>query len=169
MDVPQASGITHYDSLLKEKLASEDARKSSLEQRALAVITTSGALVTLLFGLAALSTKREATFDLSDFAETALAVALGLFIGAAVLALRTNTPVDYQEVEADAIQGRINETPPCTSDEAIKDIALTRVDELRSAREKNGEKARQLQWAVGLEVAAVLAVAVAIWDVLAPF
>lgn len=169
MSPSQPSGISQYDSLLKEKLASEDSRKASLEQRALAVITTSGALVTLLFGLGALSTKQEATFDLSNFAASALAVALGLFIVAAALALRTNRPVDYQEVKPEEIESRLKEQPPLSEQDAIEDIALTRVKELRSAREKNGKKAKLLQWAMSLEVVAVLAVSVAIWDLLDPF
>src|SRR5204863_5652630 len=58
---PGSSVLLDY---LNDQLARQDARKVSLEQRALAVITTSGALVTLLFGLAALSSKRAATFTL---------------------------------------------------------------------------------------------------------
>jgi hypothetical protein len=39
---------------LKDELARQDARQSSFEQRGIAVVTTAGTLVTLLFGLAAL-------------------------------------------------------------------------------------------------------------------
>lgn len=40
---------------MKEQLTEERARKSSLEQRGIAVTTSAGAIVTLLFGLTALS------------------------------------------------------------------------------------------------------------------
>jgi hypothetical protein len=46
-----------YTALIIEQLAEERSRKTSLEQRGISVITSSGALVTLLFGLAALTTK----------------------------------------------------------------------------------------------------------------
>ena len=52
-----------YGQFIKEELAAQDARKV-LEQRAVAVITTSGTLATLLLGLAALSTKASSTFVL---------------------------------------------------------------------------------------------------------
>jgi hypothetical protein len=42
-----------YADLVKEELAREQARKTSLEQRGLSVISTSGALVSLLFALLA--------------------------------------------------------------------------------------------------------------------
>jgi hypothetical protein len=44
-------------SLLETELKIEDARKTSIEGRAAGVITTSGTLVTLLFGLVAIITK----------------------------------------------------------------------------------------------------------------
>jgi hypothetical protein len=45
-----------YVELLKERLQEERAHKTSLEQRGLSVITSSGTLVTLLFALAAVVT-----------------------------------------------------------------------------------------------------------------
>ncbi|HEX8117309.1 MAG TPA: hypothetical protein VF521_08555, partial [Pyrinomonadaceae bacterium] len=50
------SGYAAYGDFIKDELEAQDKRKASFEQRGLAVITTSGALVTLLFALAALST-----------------------------------------------------------------------------------------------------------------
>ena len=47
-------GRAIYADYIKEQQEAQEARKVSLEQRGLAVITTSGALVTLLFGLTAL-------------------------------------------------------------------------------------------------------------------
>ena len=51
---PIDGGRSIYADFIKEQLDAQEARKVSLEQRGLAVITTSGALVTLLFGLTAL-------------------------------------------------------------------------------------------------------------------
>lgn len=164
-----SSGASVYDELLKDELASEDDRKSSLEQRGLAVITTSGVLVTLLFGLAALSTKSESTFDLSGFAESALAVGLIFFVLAAIFGLRTNAPRDYEQASPSDIKLLLDEEPISDDDAARIDVAHVRVDELTAARARNGEKADLVLWAMRFEVLAVTAVAIAIWDVLSPF
>ena len=166
MPDPPASGVFDYDDLLKGEVAAEDARKESLEQRGLAVITTSGVLVTLLFALSALSTKSEATFDLSDFASVVLAIALALFVGAAVLAVIVNRPMDYIMAKPDDIETLLNATPIASAADARKDVALARVTELRAARRCNGIKAMLLVRAMGLEVAAVVAVAVAVLSIL---
>ena len=50
------SGTEAYAALIERELDAQEARKASLEQRGLAVITTAGALTSLLFGLAAFST-----------------------------------------------------------------------------------------------------------------
>ena len=48
-----AEGSEVYADFIKSMLDAEDSRKSSLEQRGISIITTSGTLVTLLFGLTA--------------------------------------------------------------------------------------------------------------------
>lgn len=55
------AGLVVYGEFIKDELEVQDKRKASFEQRGLAVITTSGVLVTLLFALAALSTKSAAS------------------------------------------------------------------------------------------------------------
>lgn len=166
MPTPPASGVFDYDDLLKDEISAEDARKESLEQRGLAVITTSGVLVTLLFALSALSTKSEPTFDLSDFASVVLAIALALFVGAAVLALIVNQPMDYIAANPNDIEPLLEATPIASAEQARKDVALVRVIELRAARGCNGTKATWLVWAMALEVAAVVAVACAVLSIL---
>lgn len=160
------TGNVQYDTLLKDMLANEVASKASLEQRALSVVTTSGGLVTLLFALGALSVGSEKTFDPSDLTTGALALSLVLFLIAAILALQANKPVEYEEAKVDSIESRLREETPFTTEEAIVDIALTRVEELRSARTRNEDKADALQSAIQFEVGAIGAVAVAILAIL---
>ncbi len=163
---PAKSGIFDYDELLKDELAAEDARKDSLEARGVAVVTTSGALVTLLFALSALSTEEQATYELSDFASVVLAIALVLFVGAAIVALLINRPMDYIGAKVDDIEKLLNAESPSGSEQARKDVAFARLTELRSARQINGRKADLLLRAMGLEVAAVVAVGVAVVSIL---
>src|SRR6266511_6262018 len=57
---PLVSGPTHveaYTEFVKELLENEEKRKTNMETRAVAVITASGTLVTLLLALAALETR----------------------------------------------------------------------------------------------------------------
>ena len=168
MSDPRPDGVAEYGSFLREQLAAEDSRKTSLEQRGLAVITTSGALVTLLFALAALSTKKEPTFELTGGAEMALGISLAFFVGAAICALVTNVPLPYHQVKPAQVEGRLDEDPVRSEHDALRDIAKTRATELKSARRMNGIKANLLLVAMALEVAAVVAVAVAVWAVLSP-
>jgi hypothetical protein len=164
---PPAAGAGVYAEYLKEQLTAEDARKASLEQRGLAVITTSGALVTLLFGLVALSTKARQTFELEDEPKYLLAVAVGVFLLAALCALATNMPVTYARVSPDAIRGKLKEDPVPGEDAARREIALTSVKVLRSAKRRNQAKARLLFAGLILEVAAVALVAAAmVWVIL---
>src|ERR1700694_370776 len=99
------SGASILAAYVQAQLARQDARKTSLEQRGITVITTAGALVTLLFGLAALSTKRAQTFALPAGASYLLVVALVLFFGAALAAILTNVPLEYEEADAEARGG----------------------------------------------------------------
>lgn len=161
-----APGFQAYGEFAKDELVAQDQRKASFEQRGLAVITTSGALVTLLFALAALSTGESQTFVLPDAARSRLDRALVLFFLAAVAALMTNVPLSYQAVETDAIKARLNETPIRDAHAAAKDIALTRVKALKSAKAKNTFKGRALFAGLAFEMLAVGCVAVAIVHVL---
>src|SRR4051794_38201016 len=104
---PGITGFGVYGEFIKDELDVQDKRKASFEQRGLAVITTSGTLVTLLFALAALSTKEADTFSLPHGAKVWLLIALGFFFVSALFALLTNAPLVYQAVTAEKIRERL--------------------------------------------------------------
>lgn len=167
-DPSSPDGASVYSDFLASELAAQDARKASFEQRGIAVVTTAGTLVTLLFGLAALSTTVAKAEQLSGATKTALAYALVFFVISAVLALLTNLPLGYQAVPADKIGDRLREKPGRDADAARRDIALTQVRVLRDAKRKNGLKGWLLFGALVLEVVAVAFVMVAIFEVIRP-
>lgn len=74
-------------------------RAASLEQRAVAVVTTSGVLVSLLFGFSALIKGREVT-NLPTAPKAFLSAALISFVAAAAASLLTIMPRRYQ-IESD--------------------------------------------------------------------
>jgi hypothetical protein len=162
----QTASYDVYAAFIKDELEVQDRRKASFEQRGLAVITTSGTLVTLLFALAALSTKQAATFTLPGAAKTWLSVALVLFFGSAIAALVSNAPLIYQAVPASKIRERLRERPPRGADAAARDVAFTRLDALESAKKNNSIKGWALAVAMTCEALAVGCVAVAIWLIL---
>jgi hypothetical protein len=144
-----------YAKLIAEQLGEERTTKTSLEQRGITVVTTSGTLVTLLFGLVAIVTK-DARFRLDDLGRAGLFGALSLFVLAAVAALSTNFPQKYQEVEPDELSRLVTEQF-WNADQGLgsRRASEVRVAVLTSARAANAEKARLVRWAIGLEVAAV--------------
>ena len=89
------SGTAIYVGLLKDELAAQDARKESFERRGLAVITTAGALASLLYGVAAFSTVGR-MHALPQDSKELLVVAVVVFVVARVLALLTTFPAYYQ-------------------------------------------------------------------------
>ena len=159
---PEESGLATYGAFLKDEIAAQDARKTSFEARGLAVITTSGTLVTLLFALAALSTKRQATFVLPASAQGWLEDALALFFFAALLALATNVPLRYEAAKPDDIEKLLAEEPASAKEAAERDVAYARVSQLRSAKYKNSAKGWLLVFAMFFEVLAIGCVARAV-------
>lgn len=91
-------GSEVYADFIKSMLDAEDSRKSSLEQRGIGVITTSGALVTLLFGLTATITSAK-TFTLPPAARDWLTPAAILFVAAAAAGILVNVPLFYGKIE----------------------------------------------------------------------
>jgi hypothetical protein len=164
--LPEASSETSayavYGQFIKDELEIQDKRKASFEQRGLAVITTSATLVTLLFALAALSTKSAATFTLPESAKTWLSIALLLFFVSALAALLSNAPLIYQAVPAQKVRKRLREKPPRDAGSAVRDVAFSRLDALESAKAKNSIKGWTLAVAMSCEALAVGCVAAAI-------
>jgi hypothetical protein len=156
---PGASAVAAY---VRHHLTRQDERKNSLEQRGMAVITTSGVLVTLLFGLATFSSRRTENLSIPVGASSLLVVALILFVAAALAAIFTNVPLDYQEFDAADFRSKIAAAVAAPRAEAERKAAITDLEILRAAKERNEIKAKLLFRAVVLEVAAVAAVGLAV-------
>ena len=143
--------------LIADQLVDERSRKDSFERRALAVITSAGVVVSLLLGLAPLVHKPPAV------AQVCFAVALGLFAVAAALGIIASVPRRYQETAPEHLW-------PLLEDRfwyGRASIGKRRVAELRLnvldwARGTNDGLGQLLVWALSLELAALVAVAVAV-------
>lgn len=155
----RSDGAAVYAAYIASQVASQEARKSSFEQRGLAVITTSGVLVSLLFGLTA-------GHHLPGAARVPILAALFCFVVAAVAAVITNLPQLYRGVTVEALKKQIEEQWEDTGTEARRAVALTELDVLARAKEQNHKKGEALALAIRAEIAAVYFLAVAVGAIL---
>jgi hypothetical protein len=146
--------------LIDAQLAEERARKGSLEARGLALITSSGAFVTVTLGIAALVDSK-AGYSLPETAQDSLVLGAVFLLIAAVLGVMCNLPLDYDEPKPDSMQDRLREYGHLSLFEGQKAVADSQTASLKAARSKNGIKAGfQLAGALA-QVAGMLSVAVA--------
>ena len=160
MEEPPLGGSVYAD-LIAELVAREDVRKDSIEQRGVAVITTSGALSTLLLGLAAVNTHAK-NWHLPASADDLLIAAVCLFFTAALLAISTNLPLRYAEVKA---VGLWKQTGKRFGDDlavAQRRVSFVRLRIAKRARRVNCVKAWLLFSAMCAEGLAVVCVAGAV-------
>ena len=151
---------------IAEEMETERGRKASLESRGLAVITTSGTLVTLLFGLATFAASAsQITITASE--RWLLTVAALLFVVAAGLGIACNAPIRYYQVDAESLA--VFMTPEVWVEpgvDATRELTAARLTELSDARGRNEHKGQLVVAAMCLQVIAGLLTAIAIAFVL---
>jgi hypothetical protein len=152
-----------YTDFVKLLLDAENTRRTTLEQKAGAVITTSGTLVTLLFGLVAVITGAD-TFTLPGPSHGWLVAAIVYFLAAAVLALLISVPLPYGQTDITAtdLAGWWNQPP----EQALAAVSGVRLQALAAARRMNRFKARTLVVATAFELVAVLMLGIAVLHIL---
>jgi hypothetical protein len=154
-------GSTVYAEYIKDQLAEQDARQESIEKRGLAVITTSGTIVSLLFGLVAVLTGTD-EFDLPSGAEPWLGAALVAFVLATLAGILTNIPLLYIAVLPKELRLLIDSFWKDEPAVAEMRVAATQVKVLARAKILNGAKGWVLMGAFAAEFAAVICLALAV-------
>jgi hypothetical protein len=158
-------GSTIYLGFMSDLLASEESRKASLEARGIAVITTSGALVSLLLGLIT-AIKGSKTFIVSASAYAPFLVGGVLFGIAATLGILANVPFLYKSVRPTSLEFATYNLWDDSPEDAELMVASTRIGLYASARKTNTLKAIFVIAGLTAEVAALIPVAIAVSDVL---
>jgi hypothetical protein len=155
----QDRGSVPYSDYIKALEDAESARKASLESRGTGTITTSGALVTLLFGLVAVLTGSE-TFVFPAAARGYLAAAVILFVLATALGIMISSPLFYRapQLTTEDLK-RVWNWP---SADAMAKIAVTRLVTIASAKKANTIKAWLLLAAGIVELGALLSLFLAV-------
>ena len=155
------TGGSVYSEFIEAALADQKAAKDSLEGRAAGVITTSGVLVTLLFGLGGLVTQRTG-WKLPSSAKCPMYVALGGFAVACIVALIVTMPFRYRAVKVKTLKNRLATNWSKPRDTELLRMAATNVVLLGSYRTRNGWKAWLLFVAIAAQVVGVGALALAV-------
>jgi Ca2+/Na+ antiporter len=138
-------------------LREERETKTSLEQRALAVIGASGALVTLAFGFVALIQPAVTAHTKPMIDARLLAVGLFMFVLASVCALIVSMPGKYAEANLEDLSKLTNENIWGYGDPILgaRRVAELQVTLIERARKANRIKSRLLVGAISLVIAAV--------------
>ncbi|MHB8380664.1 MAG: hypothetical protein ACYDB2_12275 [Acidimicrobiales bacterium] len=154
-----STGPDIYTDFIKTLTDAEAARKTSIEAKGTGIITTSSALVTILFGLVAVVTSRT-TFLLPVAAHGWMVSAILAFVVAAATAILINFPLPYGQttITLDELREWWGDT------DAVADAAVSglRLQQLNAARRVNALKAGILAVACTAELAGIALLTVAV-------
>ena len=149
-----------YATYINSLLDHEQDRKTALEGKASAVISTSGVLVTLLFGLVAVVTGAK-DFKLPEASRPWLIAAIVLFVVATGLGIVTaNVPVPYGSATFQACQLEQAWSQPVSA--ARANVAKAQLALIPIASRKNDLKVKLVISATLAELLALVALAVAV-------
>jgi hypothetical protein len=155
------AGSAVYSDFIKSLLDTEEARTNSLQLRGLALISTSGTLVTLLFGIVAVIKSNSSTVP--STAHGPLVVAAVLFATAAIMGIAVNVPLLGRYVKpASLVHSYTSEMWKDSRSDAEMMVAATRVKLYANARKANAFKAVLLIVGGMIEISALLPVVIAV-------
>ncbi|MFI8274153.1 hypothetical protein ACIGBH_04440 [Streptomyces sp. NPDC085929] len=151
--------------LIEKLLDRERAIRASAQARGLAVITTSGTLVTLLLAFAALATRRQAVFSLPSSLELPVTLASAFLVLAAVFGLISNAPrravqLELRDLESALTPEHWNASPQ----DVVRKIAIKQLSVLINLSAHNGILANILATAIAAEI---VGIACTTWAVIA--
>ena len=127
-----------------------------MEARGLAIITSSGTLVTLLLALAAVVTSVE-EFRPSNATRWLFAVSALFFVGAAGLGIYCNAPTKYVDFEAASLRSLLDPQDWSTpGPDAERQVAEARIEVLADMRSRTERKAAALAWGAGIQVVGIV-------------
>jgi hypothetical protein len=154
-------GFEVYADFTQAQLATEEARKASLEQRGLAIVSVSGVMATLGFGSLALTT-RAAPGNLPGAGAVLLFVGAAAFLIAAGLALAMNAPLRHKAVSPATVKKEIREHEHDDRKTALVWVTATRINLLDATRRSNNLKALLFMAAMIAEIAGIAALGSAV-------
>lgn len=151
------TALAAFAELISEQLTEERATRTSLEQRGVNLVTTSGAFTTLVLGVAALVGEDK----LVDASRWLLVLSLVAFVVAAVLGVLVNKPVDVEESSETSLRSALDKHADKTFFAGQKAAAENRLLLIRHARVANASKACWLRAGTVAQIGAMALVGLA--------
>jgi hypothetical protein len=148
-----------YHELIREQLHEAAATKESLERRGFALVTTSGAVLTVILGVATLAGQR---IPIPASGLAFATIALVALIAAIVFGLLVNRPIGYAGVAPSELRRLADSESYWTGPfpTGSRRVAGVEADAIESAANANGRKATLLQVGIGFEAAAFMALGI---------
>ncbi|MDQ1684394.1 MAG: hypothetical protein QOC82_1131 [Frankiaceae bacterium] len=154
---------TQYHAFVAEQMKAEYERRTTLEARGLAVVTGSGTLVTLVFGIGAFVLGKD--YKPSATAVWALGVSLVLFIVAAFFGLLANFLRKYEVASPTTVNLMLTTHWTDTEVAARNVCAVADAETLKSLRAGSNDKAQQVTVALICQLLATGGLAFAVlWE-----
>lgn len=151
-----------YASLVTTRLAEEEGRHRSLQARGLAVVTTAGTLVTLIFAIAQFVLRGKVIATVPSASKWLLTIAAGTFVGAAIGGLLANIPRDVGRPVSSKIAEELDSEWSKPAAPAEKTVALVRARQLQKLEGVNDVAARAVLGGLAAEVLAIALAAAAV-------
>jgi hypothetical protein len=151
-----------YAALVTIRLVEEEKRTNSLQARGLAIVTTSGTLVTLLFAIAKFGRSTEGSAKIPVAGRWVLAAAAVAFVGAAIGGLLANLPRLLVRPRLSSLAELIDSRWGTPAASAEKTVALARARQLRELERSNDGAARAVLGGLAAEVIAISLAAAAV-------
>lgn len=150
-----------YSAFIEAELKNERDRRTSLDARGLAIVTTSSGIITLIFALSALVTGPD--FKISDAGRNWLISSLVGFILSGVVGIAANANMfGYRVASIDTLRKMLTEHWK-DSEPSAKNVSSTlHVQTLQSLRRGNDTKVYILTLGLSLQAVAITLLAVAI-------
>ncbi|ASX03435.1 hypothetical protein [Mycobacterium intracellulare] len=154
---PVSSAGKIYQVITDKLLAAEFDRRKALEGRGAALLTSSGSMLALIFGLTVLITGKDATFKIHCAVYFVIAAMIA-FLASAVIAIVVQAHgFEYSVMSDDALKSlaRDNTEWGRRADDATRAWVSKQARTICTLRVGNSTKATQVAWSLWFQVSAI--------------
>jgi hypothetical protein len=150
-----------YSAFIESELSHEHDRRDKINSQSTAVVTSSGALLTLSAGIVAFLKGKD--YVPGSQVGWLFAVALVVYLGSAILGLLAGISRNYEVATSGTLDAMLRERWTDTEISAKNNVARLKLLSISSLRVGNNAKAKLLLAAVIVQVGAVVVLAVALY------
>lgn len=156
---------TNYATFIEAELKAERERRTALDARGLAIVTTTAALTTVLTAVGALVSTRSG-FRLPHGIFWPLVGALVAFVGTAVLGILAAGPQPYAVATPETLEQMVREHWRDHEVDARNNVSVVNMRTIASLRAGNNRRGNLISAATWVQIAGLLSLAVAVFLIL---